>query len=64
MKFLADMGISLRTVAWLRDAGYDIVHLREQGLQSLPDEEILVKARIDTSITVPQYPIQLDPETL
>jgi hypothetical protein len=21
MKFLADMGISLRTVAWLRDAG-------------------------------------------
>ncbi len=50
MKFLADMGISLRTVAWLRDGGDDIVHLREQGLQSLPDEEILVKARIEERI--------------
>ncbi len=50
MKFLADIGISLRTVAWLRDAGYDIVHLREQGLQRLPDEEILVKARIEERI--------------
>ena len=45
MKFLADMGISLRTVAWLRDAGYDVIHLREQGLQKLPDEDILAKAK-------------------
>jgi predicted nuclease of predicted toxin-antitoxin system len=44
MKFLADMGISLRTVVWLRSAGYDVVHLREQGLQKLPDYEILIKA--------------------
>jgi predicted nuclease of predicted toxin-antitoxin system len=44
MKFLADMGISLRTVAWLRDAGYDTVHLRDEGFQRLPDTEILVKA--------------------
>ncbi len=44
MKFLADMGISLRTVSWLRGAGYDVVHLREQGLQKLPDYEILIKA--------------------
>lgn len=44
MKFLADMGISLRTVSWLRSAGYDVVHLREQGLQKLPDDQILMKA--------------------
>jgi predicted nuclease of predicted toxin-antitoxin system len=44
MKFLADMGISLRTVQWLRDQGFDTVHLRDQGLQLLPDREIIEKA--------------------
>nr|WP_293095762.1 DUF5615 family PIN-like protein [Okeania sp. SIO2F4] len=44
MKFLADMGISQRTVERLRNKGYDIVHLREQGLQRLADENILAKA--------------------
>jgi predicted nuclease of predicted toxin-antitoxin system len=33
MRFLADMGISMRTVEWLRRQGHDIVHLREEGLQ-------------------------------
>jgi hypothetical protein len=28
MKFLADMGISRPTVAWLRNANYEVVHLR------------------------------------
>ncbi|ASC71982.1 hypothetical protein XM38_029360 [Halomicronema hongdechloris C2206] len=27
MKFLADMGISPHTVEWLRQQGYDAVHL-------------------------------------
>jgi predicted nuclease of predicted toxin-antitoxin system len=44
MKFLADMGISLRTVEWLRKQGYDTLHLRDQGLQRLPDGEIIEKA--------------------
>ncbi|MEH2261102.1 DUF5615 family PIN-like protein [Nostoc sp.] len=44
MKFLVDMGISLRTVSWLRSDGYDVVHLRDEGLQRLPDNEILIKA--------------------
>ena len=52
MKLLADMGISLRTVAWLRDAGYEAVHLREEGLQTLPDDEILVKARVEGRIVL------------
>jgi predicted nuclease of predicted toxin-antitoxin system len=29
MRFLADMGISLRTVSWLREQGHDVVHLRD-----------------------------------
>lgn len=50
MRFLADMGISMRTVEWLRDQGHDAVHLSEEGLQRLPDEEILVKARVEGRI--------------
>ncbi len=45
LRFLVDMGISMKTVSWLRDAGHDVVHLLEQELQRLPDSEILEKAR-------------------
>ena len=45
LKFLADMGISPRTVQELRDQGHDALHLHEEGLERLPDEEILEKAR-------------------
>jgi predicted nuclease of predicted toxin-antitoxin system len=38
------MGISMATVQVLRDAAEDVVHLREQGLATLPDEQILAKA--------------------
>ncbi|BAZ11218.1 hypothetical protein NIES4071_30440 [Calothrix sp. NIES-4071] len=44
MKFLADMGISPRTVNWLKAMGYDAVHLVDEGLERLPDDEILVRA--------------------
>lgn len=50
MKFLADMGISTRTVAWLRQQGHDAVHLREERLQRLTDEEIIAKARAEQRI--------------
>ncbi|MEA5512989.1 DUF5615 family PIN-like protein [Nodularia sp. UHCC 0506] len=50
MRFLADMGISLRTVSWLRGDGYDVVHLRDEGLQRLPDDQILMKARAEGRI--------------
>jgi len=43
MKFLADIGISQKTVNWLRKNGHDAIHLREQGLQRLPDDKILKK---------------------
>ena len=44
MRFLADMGIPSSIVVQLRQRGHDAIHLREQGLQRLPDGEILRKA--------------------
>ena len=37
MKFLADMGISPRTVSRMRKQGYDAIHLVEEGLEKLED---------------------------
>ena len=44
MKFLADMGVALRIVEWLRSEGHDVVHLRDEGLQRMPNGEIFEKA--------------------
>src|SRR5689334_13349894 len=52
MRFLADMGIGMRTVEWLRQNGHDVVHLREQGLQRLPDDAVMAKARAETCIVL------------
>ena len=45
MKFLADMGISPKTVAFLHALGHDAVHLADQGLERLLDPSIVEKAR-------------------
>ncbi|MEH2407608.1 DUF5615 family PIN-like protein [Nostoc sp.] len=50
MKFLADIGISLRTGSCLRGDGYDVVHLQDEDLQRLPDNQILIKARTEGRI--------------
>jgi len=47
MRFLADMGISPKTVAFLRDLGYDGMHLHEEGLDRVTDSEVLIKARTE-----------------
>jgi len=44
LRFLADMGVSMGVVAWLRDRGFDATHLREEGLQRLPNGTIFEKA--------------------
>jgi hypothetical protein len=43
MKFIANMGISPDTVAFLRGLGYDAIHLDKEGLGALPDPQILAK---------------------
>lgn len=50
MKFLADMGISPKTVSFLCDLGHDAIHLHDQGLDRLSDSGILRKAREESRI--------------
>ena len=45
MKFLADAGISPKTVAFLNAAGHDAVHVRQIGLQRALDADIVRRAR-------------------
>jgi predicted nuclease of predicted toxin-antitoxin system len=41
------MGASQRTADFLRDANHDVVHLRDRGLQRLPDEQIVLLAQAE-----------------
>lgn len=50
MRFIADMGISPKTVHFLCDLGHDAIHLDEQGLDRLEDSGILEKARAEGRI--------------
>lgn len=50
MKFLADMGISTKTVNWLGENDYDAVHLLELGLCRLPDQDVLEKAKYENRV--------------
>jgi predicted nuclease of predicted toxin-antitoxin system len=52
MRFLADMGVAQRIVEWLRAEGHDAVHLREEGLQRMPNGAIFEKAASDARIIV------------
>jgi predicted nuclease of predicted toxin-antitoxin system len=45
VKFLADMGTSPKTTAFLHALGYDAAHLIDQGLERLLDHDIVAKAR-------------------
>jgi predicted nuclease of predicted toxin-antitoxin system len=50
MRFLADAGISPRTVEFLRRNGHDAIHVRELGLQRASDREIVDRALADSRI--------------
>lgn len=52
MKFLGDMGIAGSTVRWLKAQGHDAKHLRDEGLQRLPDDEIFAKAETEERIVL------------
>lgn len=52
MRFLCDMGVSLRVVDWLREKGHNGTHLRDEGLQRLPNGEIFTKAIAEDRIVV------------
>ena len=44
MKLLLDMGLARSSATYLRTKGHDAVHLRDQRLQRLSDEQIIAKA--------------------
>jgi predicted nuclease of predicted toxin-antitoxin system len=52
MRFLADMGVSIRVVEWLRNNGHDTKHLREEGLHRMPNGEIFAKAIHENRIII------------
>lgn len=52
MRFLADMGVDVRIVEWLRRQGHDATHLREEGLQRAPNGEIFAKAAAEERVVL------------
>lgn|SRR3989338_7494341 len=44
LKFLVDVCADIRLTQWLREQGYDTIHLRDERLHSLPNGEIFDKA--------------------
>lgn len=52
MRFLADVGVSRSTAEALRKLGHETTHLREEGLQRLPDDQILEMARGENRIVL------------
>ncbi len=52
MRFLADMGISLDVVTWLRAEEYEVDHLIDRNLHKSTDTDILELARIESRIVL------------
>ncbi|MCX7158444.1 MAG: DUF5615 family PIN-like protein [Proteobacteria bacterium] len=50
MKFLADAGISPRTVEFLRASGHDAIHVRELDMQRASDAQILERCRSEKRV--------------
>jgi predicted nuclease of predicted toxin-antitoxin system len=50
MRFLADMGVAMRVVEWLREQRHDATHLRDENLQRMPDRDIFRKAATEERI--------------
>lgn len=52
MRFLADMGISLDVVTWLRGEGHEVDHLIDRNLHKSSDSDILELARSEDRIVL------------
>jgi predicted nuclease of predicted toxin-antitoxin system len=52
MRLLLDMNLPPAMALWLRGEGHDAVHLRELGLSSLPDRDVLARAAAEDRIVV------------
>ena len=52
MRFLADMCVDVRVVSWLTSQGHDAIHLRDEGLQRMPNGGIFQKAMTESRVVV------------
>jgi predicted nuclease of predicted toxin-antitoxin system len=52
MRFLVDNALSPAVAQGLRQHGYDAVHVRDYGMQAVPDDEIMERADQDDRIVV------------
>ncbi len=50
MKFLGNMGISPRTIEFLRGLNHEAIHLHEMELDTLPDSAILEQAHAEGAV--------------
>jgi predicted nuclease of predicted toxin-antitoxin system len=52
MRFLADAGISPKTVEFLKQLGHETTHVRTLGMQRAPDAHVIALARADGSVVL------------
>ena len=52
MRFLADMCMDVRVVSWLSSQGHNATHLRDEGLQRMPNGGIFEKAIAESRVVV------------
>lgn len=52
MRFLADAGVSPRTVEFLKQLGHEAVHVRTLGLQRAGDRQLVEHAEADASVVL------------
>lgn len=52
MQFLVDACVDIRVSEWLKSEGHDAKHLRDEGLQRLPNGDIFNKAIAEQRVIV------------
>lgn len=52
LRFLVDACVDVRLARWLREQGYDAIHLRDEGLHSLPNGQIFEKAITENRVVL------------
>jgi len=63
VRFLADAGISSKTVEFLVQLGHEAVHVRTLGMQRAPDLDVVERARADSSVVLTECPWRMSVES-